>query len=95
VLGRPAHPYTAGLLSSTPDRGGEHRRLVPIKGAPLSLLEQPNGCSFTPRCPYAVEGRCDVEIPALIDQGSHSVRCIRTNEIAAELADLVTRGEVR
>ena len=64
VFGAPAHPYTAGLLSSTPDLSGEHRRLVPIKGAPLSLLEKPSGCSFASRCAYAVEGFCDVEVPA-------------------------------
>jgi ABC-type dipeptide/oligopeptide/nickel transport system ATPase component len=34
VFGGPRHPYTAGLLSSTPDLSGSHRRLVPIKGAP-------------------------------------------------------------
>jgi oligopeptide/dipeptide ABC transporter ATP-binding protein len=95
VLGRPAHPYTSGLLTSTPDLVGEHRRLVPIKGAPLSLLEAASGCSFTSRCPYAVPGRCDAEIPALVESGGHAVRCLRTREIAPELAALVTRGSSR
>jgi oligopeptide/dipeptide ABC transporter ATP-binding protein len=96
VLGRPAHPYTAGLLSSTPDLDGDHRRLVPIKGAPLSLLEEPAGCSFTARCPYAVEGRCDAEVPHLrASAGGHAVRCVRSTEIAAQLAELATRGGAR
>ncbi len=43
VFGAPQHPYTAGLLASTPDLSGVHRRLVPIPGAPLSLLEEPPG----------------------------------------------------
>ncbi len=31
---RPRHPYTAGLLASTPDLSGDHRRLVPDPGQP-------------------------------------------------------------
>ena len=38
-----------------PDLSGRPRRLVPIPGAPLSLLEKPSGCSFASRCAYAVE----------------------------------------
>ncbi len=91
VFGAPAHPYTAGLLSSTPDLSGAHRRLVPITGAPLSLLERPSGCSFAPRCTYAVGGLCDVEVPQLLDSGGHAVRCLRVEEIGPRLAELLTR----
>ena len=92
VFGAPQHPYTAGLLSSTPDLSGERRRLVPIKGSPLSLLEAPVGCSFRSRCSYAVEGRCDTEVPPLVDTGAHAVRCLRSDELGQQLAGLVTRG---
>ena len=43
------HPYTLGLLASLPridDTGTE--RLVPIKGAPPSLIRVPTGCAFHP-----------------------------------------------
>ncbi|MDQ1319088.1 MAG: glutathione transport system ATP-binding protein, partial [Actinomycetota bacterium] len=49
-------PYTAGLLGSVPrldsPRGS---RLVPIPGAPPSLVTLPPGCPFAPRCPLAVD----------------------------------------
>ena len=95
LFGAPAHPYTAGLLASTPDLSGGHRRLVPIKGAPLSLLEKPSGCSFTSRCAYALEGVCDAEVPPLVDgggdgNGGHAVRCLRSAELGPQLATLGT-----
>ena len=96
LFGAPGHPYTAGLLSSTPDLSGAHGRLVPIKGAPLSLLESPIGCSFTSRCDYALEGVCDVEVPALVSTGGHAVRCLRSEELASQLAALgTTDGRAR
>ena len=58
---------TLGLLPSLPriDESGEEA-LVPITGAPPSLLHVPPGCPFHPRCPYArVPGVCSEEIPAL------------------------------
>jgi oligopeptide/dipeptide ABC transporter ATP-binding protein len=91
LFGAPEHPYTAGLLASTPDLSGGHRRLVPIKGAPLSLLEKPSGCSFTSRCAYALEGVCDAEVPPLVDGGGHAVRCLRSAELGPQLAALGTR----
>ncbi len=61
------HPYTLGLLASLPrldDLGDEP--LVPIKGAPPSLIRRPSGCAFHPRCRFAqVPGLCDSEVPDL------------------------------
>jgi len=61
----PAHPYTAGLLGSTPrlDAGAEVA-LVPIPGAPPNLQHLPSGCAFRPRCVHAWE-RCAAELPPL------------------------------
>ncbi|KUM67538.1 ABC transporter ATP-binding protein [Streptomyces sp. ISL-22] len=54
VFSEPRHPYTWGLLGSMPrlDRD-QTDRLIPIKGAPPSLINVPSGCAFNPRCPYA------------------------------------------
>jgi oligopeptide transport system ATP-binding protein len=64
VFGRPAHPYTVGLMHSVPrvDQRGE--RLSPITGSPPSLTSIPPACAFHPRCPRA-EQICTVEAPAL------------------------------
>jgi oligopeptide/dipeptide ABC transporter ATP-binding protein len=59
----PLHPYTKGLLGSTPTPGvGRHRALVEIPGTVPELSERPPGCAFAPRCPEAFE-RCRVERP--------------------------------
>ncbi|HMM94494.1 ABC transporter ATP-binding protein [Phycicoccus sp.] len=49
----PHHPYSEGLLRSLPSRGEPGSRLVPVPGAPPSLLDPPQGCPFRPRCPHA------------------------------------------
>jgi peptide/nickel transport system ATP-binding protein len=78
----PRHPYTAGLLSSTPGVGQDHERLVPVKGSPLSLLESPPGCAFAPRCDFA-EDRCRAAAPPLAVVGGRHVRCVRAGETLA------------
>jgi len=61
------HPYTLGLLASLPrldDQDGE--KLVPIKGAPPSLIRKPSGCAFHPRCPFArLPDPCSTDVPDL------------------------------
>ena len=62
----PNHPYTRALLAALP-RVDQQRgqRLLSIPGAPPSLLVEPHGCPFAPRCSYAQE-RCRAEIPPLV-----------------------------
>ena len=80
-------PYTAGLLGSVPrldsPRGS---RLVPIPGAPPSLIALPPGCPFSPRCPLAVEECRQAEPPLLEVAAGHSAACIRTDEVAGRSA---------
>ena len=57
VLERPLHPYTMGLTHAFPDVHGDLSALVPIEGAPPSLIDPPTGCRFAERCPFAVT-RC-------------------------------------
>ncbi|MDB5585980.1 MAG: transporter ATP-binding protein, partial [Devosia sp.] len=60
----PRHPYTLGLLHSTPHIAKRAARLDPIQGLPPSLEHLPKGCSFNPRCAFAFD-RCLVERPPL------------------------------
>ena len=64
----PRHPYTLGLLHSTPHIAKRAARLDPIQGLPPSLENLPKGCSFNPRCAFAFD-RCLVERPPLTDAG--------------------------
>jgi oligopeptide/dipeptide ABC transporter ATP-binding protein len=61
VLRCPKHPYTRGLLASTPD-GQPGSRLVPIPGTTPDPAALPPGCAFHPRCPDRFEP-CDLTAP--------------------------------
>ncbi len=84
----PQHPYTWGLLGSLTRIDRERpERLPQISGAPPSLLDLPQGCSFRPRCPHEF-ARCG-ELPALdarlADAPLHLDRCWLTPEQKREL----------
>jgi peptide/nickel transport system permease protein len=64
VAGRPAHPYTAGLVDSFPPLHGTRRMLAGIPGSPPDLRVPPSGCAFHPRCPHAF-GVCRELLPPL------------------------------
>ncbi|RUU90441.1 ABC transporter ATP-binding protein [Mesorhizobium sp. M7A.F.Ca.MR.176.00.0.0] len=82
LFAHPAHPYTQGLLRSVPDpRRGRQRRLPEIRGIVPSLREPIVGCSFAPRCPFAID-ICREKTPALRDVGSgHGAACWRAEEV--------------
>jgi oligopeptide/dipeptide ABC transporter ATP-binding protein len=51
IFYHPAHEYTKGLLQSIPNlKEQEHKRLIPIEGQPVDMLNPPAGCPFAPRC---------------------------------------------
>jgi peptide/nickel transport system ATP-binding protein len=83
VLERPLHPYTMGLTHAFPDLHEDAAALVPIEGAPPSLLNPPAGCRFAPRCPFAV-ARCHTESPVARGLGvDHEAACWRAEEAPA------------
>ncbi|MFI6601419.1 ABC transporter ATP-binding protein [Nonomuraea sp. NPDC050536] len=84
LFGRPRHPYTSGLLGSTPQLEGPAIRLTPVPGAPMSLLESAPGCAFAARCHFAEPGTCDETPPTLQPYGPTLAACHR----AGELTDL-------
>ena len=72
----PRHPYTHALLEALPrvDRRRD-KRLKSINGAPPSLLVEPHGCPFAPRCEFMI-ARCKTEIPFLHSVGpEHEIAC--------------------
>jgi oligopeptide/dipeptide ABC transporter ATP-binding protein len=82
IYANPRHPYTLGLLRSVP-RLDEPRRakLQPIPGQPPDLSRLPAGCSFAPRCAYAID-RCRVEEPGLDPVAAeHLSACWLANEL--------------
>jgi len=75
VLKEPKHPYTQGLLASIPSAVVKGQRLHAIKGSVPNPLNLPKGCTFAPRCPYAMD-ICWRQEPRLLDIGQgHMVHC--------------------
>jgi peptide/nickel transport system ATP-binding protein len=73
---RPAHPYTAALLSTNPSLHAAQRRgRIVLQGEIPSMMAPPSGCRFHTRCPVA-QPRCAAEAPALAEvEPGRSVRC--------------------
>jgi peptide/nickel transport system ATP-binding protein len=77
VLMYPQHPYTRGMLSSTVKDQARDTPLEAIPGSPPDLRALPPGCSFAPRCRFAIPG-CLVAMPEPVsDEEGHMARCVR------------------
>lgn len=83
------HPYTFGLMHSTPHMETHGARLDPISGLPPNLENLPTGCAFHPRCAYRMP-QCVAETPELEGPyGAHRAACfyegdLERNEEAAQ-----------
>jgi len=92
IYRQPRHPYTRALLAAVPQPDPERKRVrLVLEGDVPSPIDPPSGCAFHPRCPRAVKGTCDKEVPRLEDappargaappardattKGSHRVAC--------------------
>ena len=73
LLSSPRHPYTRGLIASTPsvEHGDISTHLYQIDGSMPRLDALPTGCSFHPRCQDALP-RCRLRQPEVINK---SVAC--------------------
>ncbi|MFJ8794357.1 dipeptide/oligopeptide/nickel ABC transporter permease/ATP-binding protein [Streptomyces sp. NPDC102462] len=82
VLSAPQHPYTRGLLASTPEASAGTGRLDAIAGVVPQPKDWPEGCRFADRCPHAQE-QCRVRPVELVTKdGPCAARCVRTAELA-------------
>ncbi|MEC2159757.1 ABC transporter ATP-binding protein [Virgibacillus halodenitrificans] len=75
IFKNPKHPYTKGLLQSTPTIHQKNKELNAIKGTVPTPSQMPKGCRFNPRCPMAMDV-CFKEEPDLLTlENDNMVRC--------------------
>ncbi|MBQ6606999.1 MAG: ABC transporter ATP-binding protein [Firmicutes bacterium] len=55
IFYNPRHEYNKGLMRSIPTADTAGKRLQPISGTPIDLLNMPEGCPFAPRCDNAMK----------------------------------------
>jgi len=74
VLTHPKHPYTIGLMGSTPLASAGRARLHQIDGSMPRLDALPQGCAFNPRCSRA-QARCSEDPPPTLAAGDDRAAC--------------------
>jgi peptide/nickel transport system ATP-binding protein len=77
------------MLASTVHGQDRDADIEAIPGNPPDLRHLPPGCSFAPRCKYAVTACTEAPPPAFPVHGDGYARCIRLEAIAESLL----RGE--
>ncbi|MEG0396495.1 MAG: ABC transporter ATP-binding protein [Oscillospiraceae bacterium] len=71
----PTHPYSQGLLNSTPLLNDKRTRLDAIGGQPPNLKNMPDGCPFAPRCKQCTK-ICREKLPPVVEMSAgHTVSC--------------------
>ncbi len=71
VFADPIHPYTQGLIKSTPSLDKVTERMVSIEGVPPNLVTPPAGCAFSPRCTQAKDGCSKPQMLTAIGNDRH------------------------
>lgn len=80
---RPKHPYTLGLMSSSPvitprDR---NKKIFELSGEIESMINPPKGCRLCRRCPF-VKDICSLKEPKMMKiANDHLVACHFANEL--------------
>jgi oligopeptide transport system ATP-binding protein len=86
----PQHPYTLGLLCSTPHLEEGCEALTVIPGQPPNLQALPPGCAFKDRCPFAFE-RCIEQRPPLLASAPGRLKACHLDRLPPE-RDVMSRA---
>ncbi|HJZ25390.1 MAG TPA: oligopeptide/dipeptide ABC transporter ATP-binding protein, partial [Streptosporangiaceae bacterium] len=81
LFATPAHPYTRGLMRAIPSMETSHE-LHGMAGSPPRPGNRPAGCSFQPRCEFAI-AECELRepLPVTVSDTGHTARCVRALEV--------------
>ncbi|MFC5650348.1 ABC transporter ATP-binding protein [Paenibacillus solisilvae] len=75
LLRNPKHPYTIGLIRSTPQKSRGLDRLYTIPGSVPAPGEQPTGCRFAPRCDKAMTVCLEKNPESIRIEEGHHCKC--------------------
>ena len=75
IFYHPSHEYTKGLLRSIPTTDTAGKKLQPISGTPIDLLNMPKGCAFAPRCDAALKICLSQRCPHMVINEDHQAAC--------------------
>ena len=75
IFYNPQHEYTKGLLNSIPSAATAGKKLQPITGTPIDLLNMPKGCAFAPRCNAAMKICINEPAPRVDINDEHASSC--------------------
>jgi oligopeptide/dipeptide ABC transporter ATP-binding protein len=74
IFTSPRHPYTAGLINSSPRHARKGERLPTISGLVPPPGQRGIGCNFADRCPRVLQ-KCHIEAPPLAPISGRLAAC--------------------
>jgi len=81
IFYNPMHEYTKGLLASLPVLGDKSRkRLIPIPGVPVDMIDLPAGCPFAARCGSCMKICLKEPPPVVYENEEHYASCWLSNK---------------
>ncbi len=84
IFYNPKHEYTKGLMRSIPNVNTDGKRLEPIGGTPVDLLNMPDGCPFAPRCDNALKVCLKNKAKEILINENHAATCWQNIKSAIE-----------
>ncbi|MBQ1270597.1 MAG: ABC transporter ATP-binding protein [Clostridia bacterium] len=91
VFNNTRHPYTEGLFNSLPDLDRRENKLKPIRGLMPDPTNLPEGCTFYPRCDYAMEICKTVKPKKIYRNDEHYVECHLYDEESVKVGGKIAK----
>ncbi|MCR4614898.1 MAG: ABC transporter ATP-binding protein [Clostridiales bacterium] len=93
IFYNPCHEYTKGLMRSIPTADTAGKKLQPITGTPIDLLNMPKGCPFAPRCDNAMKICINHRAEPEQINGNHIASCWMNIKHALDSGDIALEAD--
>ncbi len=88
IFYNPCHEYTKGLMRSIPTANTAGKKLEPITGTPIDLLNMPKGCAFAPRCDGAMKICLHEKCQRMLINDDHMAACWMNVKAGVEAGEM-------